>query len=365
MTATENEKGRPKETGLKKYEGMESYRIIVSESSSKGLHEACSRQKSTSSGALRDILTSMTIDEICQLAETAGILKDKDVFLGESTTVVLLGIRITPVAKQCLEEAANQLKTTTSNPAIISMKSKKAYIIRVIIKEIIKGKGLPGSSLKPTKGRAARKDSGEFTENLDNDIRGPWIAESLVQSELGRRHVYIYPIVNPATGEVYEAPVSDDPPQNGWIFSEENMRKKIEGKIDKRKGKNKIKDIYFPEQGLPILKRFPADAVTFRIRNKYNATVETKKVIDEITRAADISKTDFYRRAIRNFKGLNGVLETFSQGADYYQICFRLQDEEKTLIDKMPVVQRHNYSVSDVLRSAIYQEIERYLEQKK
>lgn len=348
--------GRPSSGQLKKNETVVAYRIFISEEHNHDLREVAKLKGSNASLELRDALLSRTPDEICKLAEQPGLAKDKNIVLPEKQKHVLMGFRLIEEAKARLDEAEALMKANLTNPVVRSMKSKAALIVRLLIGEIIKAK--PKAVTKFVSKKIVKENP-----DVDDtyDPRGPWIAESLVQKEINRRHKYIYAIVNPTTGQTYPAPLptTENPFQMGWIYAEENMKKKIAGKTHKPSDKH-ISDIYFPAEGLPVLKRFPVSAFTFRIRKFYKKDVEILEYIEKMAQKADVTKSDIYRQAIYNYKGSIPSLDDTAQ----VQICMRLKDEDKEFIEKMPLVRLHHFTIAEVLRNAIYEEIERYLNKK-
>ena len=75
--------------------------------------------------------------------------------------------------------------------------------------------------------RGIGRDETKF-KNPDNDARGPWMSRSILGlATADQRPNLHYPIKDPATGMVFEAPAN-----RGWRYSKERMQKLIsEGRI--------------------------------------------------------------------------------------------------------------------------------------
>lgn len=156
--------------------------------------------------------------------------------------------------------------------------------------------------------RGIGRDESKF-KNPDNDPRGPWMSRSILGlATADQRPNLHYPITDPATGNVFEAPAN-----RGWRYSQERMQKLI------AKG-----CILFPSNpsGRPREKKFKAD-----LQNEYIAfptiidDVFTSDGTEEIRELLGAQVFDFpkpselMRRLVEQLSGDGDIILDFFSGS--------------------------------------------------
>ena len=104
----------------------------------------------------------------------------------------------------------------------------------------------------------------------------------------------------------------------------------------------------------------PSKAFTFKIREIYHSDMFTRELISGLAKKNGITMTKLYHEALRRFQG--PIVKESNKIANI-QVIVRLTKDDKELAESLSA--EHGCNIADVMRSAIYEELERNINELK